>query len=513
MYPLHESGTKVISASLPCNLVVEDPEGPDEEDVLSILKHLQDDLSESESDSEIDRLEAKTSTFSVDHNKLMESVLLDEHVKTDFSNAPYCAEFVHCLCVKFDEFWDNTSSAALTTFLGKWHTFTSCGLINIIKEMLGSDFVKQIHISSVVVLASEVRDMFLASKEATKKGTDKEYASKITKANHGNIRYLSGRCVALTKKTLLNQCRENARNITRPKIVKAMDKAQNKLKHLDFMRATKSDVLNGTYPWSVEEVERKQNLASGLTHVTDETFEFYLKLETERQKLHTFSKLQEYKSDILLMSTKTVTENPEMLDLFMHIFTDMEKVDNDCVKDLFNDLLQCYLRVANNEFKNYLKGKLNRKKKLAHRAQILRSSSTKAPSSSTSSNSPTTKPTHSVSTPPTTTAPNTESVTMTTITTTTNLTNIDEPSSSAASQEPCKRKSSSKAKKGRGKRKAKRKKEEYICPTCLLLYPGGRDWIGCDDCPNWYCRVCAKLDDDKQWEEQQNENWICPQCK
>jgi hypothetical protein len=500
----------------------EDADGPDDEEMIDILTSLQNDnSSESDNDLDIDSLETTKATKDLNPSAILDAVSLDDGVKVAFSNSPYLPEFVNCISVKCDEFWKGTTSAAFTMFFSKWHSFSHKHLPILAKEMFPSD---EIQYPSVVKLAVQVRDQFVAAQKPVQATYDNEFQCKITKENHGNIRFLSGRGVALTKKNLLRYCLDNAKNIERKKIKESIQKAENKLKHLDFMRTTKTEVLNGAYPWSAEEVERKQNLSGGLTHVTDRTFEFYLDLEKERQKLHNFSNLQEHKSYIFLMSTKALHRLPELQEKFRLVFEDMENVDNECIEAIYSDLVDSYLRVANNEFRNYLKTKLNKKKKLSHRAEILRSSSSRSATSTTVKPKviPELKRDSKMSQAASVKVADVDPVADSASTSdvdpvadsasTSDVIDIPQ-SSSASSKKGAGIKGSVKCGKGKKGGKGKRKKQIFTCPGCDLVYPGGQDWIGCDVCPNWWCRICVKLENDEEWANQQNMDWICPQCQ
>ena len=120
----------------------------------------------------------------------------------------------------------------------------------------------------------------------------------------------------------------------------------------------------------MEETERRQGLSAGLLHVSDNVFGFFLTVEEERQKLHTFSSLQKHKSKVLAHATSDLRRNESIKSNMIKMFEGMEGMHEDIVIEVANDILDSHLRVCNNEFRTYLKTKMGKKKTYELRKMI-----------------------------------------------------------------------------------------------------------------------------------------------
>ena len=140
---------------------------------------------------------------------------------------------------------------------------------------------------------------------------------------------------------------------------------------MSTLRTSYDHACKGEYGYSCEETEKRQRLGGGLTHVTESTFMFYLTLEQERQNLHTIKRVQSLRSKILFDSTNSLKENLRVKDAFEQMLPNVLQDDLVLVKLLFEELCDSFMRVANNEFRKKLTYTLGKKKKMAHRHQIL----------------------------------------------------------------------------------------------------------------------------------------------
>jgi hypothetical protein len=183
---------------------------------------------------------------------------------------------------------------------------------------------------------------------------------------------LAGRSVTQTRKHYVTYANHQA-----GKKKGQVTSFKTKLEYLSIFRTCLDHVLRGPFAYSAEETERRQNLGGGLCHVTDEVFQFYLVLEIERQKLHTLERAHLLKSQVLSDSSAQLRANNAVIESFTNIFLDIENKDDAIIQEMFNDLFDSYIRVANNEFRKSLSAALGKKRKLQHRVEIYRSKATK----------------------------------------------------------------------------------------------------------------------------------------
>ena len=192
----------------------------------------------------------------------------------------------------------------------------------------------------------------------------------MSQSGKGKIRYLAGRCIAMAKKNILVSI-NNALN-SKKNSVKALVNSQRHVSHLNHLRTTFHDVSQGIYQETLEEVERRQNWGGGLTHVTDQVFEFFFQLETNRMKLHNMIQLAIHSSKILCVTTTDLLDDIDLRSLFEALFDDMIERDEDAIQFLYEKLVQKFMTVANNEFRKYVLEKIGKIKKHAHRMEIFK---------------------------------------------------------------------------------------------------------------------------------------------
>jgi hypothetical protein len=286
--------------------------------------------------------------------------------------------------------------------------------------------------------------------------------------------------------------------------------------------------LTFTFTFTYEEVERRQNIGGGLTHVTDSVYEFYFELEVQRLKVHTVQRLRQHERMVLFDSLQALTYNDIIRENYYAIFDGIENYEKSVADGLFEELLASYMRVANNEFRKYLTNKLGKKRKLAHRIEILKGKKS-AEQAKVVPEKLTVDSLDAVSSglalPDVESQPSVSSM---------NKSSAEPSVTQAESSSPQKSSNTNtkknKGKGGRGKRtcsatstqrKARKKSDAaepvYSCPLCSVVYNDKSKvpWIGCDGCDQWFDRTCAGLANDEEWTKYQAEDmkWYCSSCK
>ena len=141
------------------------------------------------------------------------------------------------------------------------------------------------------------------------------------------------------------------------------------------MRTSYEAIQEGDLAYTVEETKERQRIGGGLTFVTDEVFKFFLTLEEERQKLHTMDMVKALRSDIFYDSTWKLIANESLITAFRQIFNKVEAPDLQVLNELYDDLIESYMPVANNEYRKVINQILGKKRKFAHRVSIMTSKS------------------------------------------------------------------------------------------------------------------------------------------
>lgn len=226
------------------------------------------------------------------------------------------------------------------------------------------------------------------------------------------------------------------------------DVLKKKMEMLEAMKTSHRDVAKGKYQTTLAETERKQNVGRGLTHVTDKTYEFFAAVEQERTKRYTVQSARSLKKKVLQESSshlKSVVKSNAFYGKYVSVgsaeFWQFELLD---------DLVGAYLAVANNEFRKHLCRTFGKKRKLNHRTEVLKRSSTKLP---------------------------------------------EKPKAGTSKQKH--------TRVGRKRKIAISVVPVYVCPVCDVEYTEEADeeeeWIACEKCEKWLHRECAGLSDQKAW--------------
>ena len=263
------------------------------------------------------------------------------------------------------------TSRGQTQFMSFFHSYSIKTYPPLISDIVG--VVSQTGNRILMGMLKAIRLKVLAPKVNAK--LDEEHQPSIpdiTDACASKIRYLAGRCVVMCRKKCQQYLLKNGlKGRCRGKC------AEQKLKltHLNHMRTSLACLTNEK--GSLDETERRQNLGRGLTHVTEEVHQFYLELERKRMTVHTPAAASEHTIHVLAEALKEILQSVKLFDLFTNIFISMEGCSDAIVKSLFDELVNGYMSVANNQFRKGLCEVLKKKKKYRHRVEIIRTSSKK----------------------------------------------------------------------------------------------------------------------------------------
>jgi hypothetical protein len=190
----------------------------------------------------------------------------------------------------------------------------------------------------------------------------------MSDAGKGKVRYLAGRAVAMTRK----RCMEAIRNtICKPRHKERFQTANAKLQHLQYMCTNIHAVMNGKHAASLMETERRQNVGGGLLHVKDSVYECFLHLEMLRGQVHTIERAKLLKGRVLEDSLTKVKADNTLNQKFSNIFSAMENSQLAIIQVLYDELVDAYMLVANNEFRKRIAAALGKRRKLRHRVAVL----------------------------------------------------------------------------------------------------------------------------------------------
>ncbi len=202
----------------------------------------------------------------------------------------------------------------------------------------------------------------------------------LTAGEKGRIRYVGG----WTLKRLLDAARRyiTINLTTRNKDVRIqLKKNIVKVKLLQGMLCSESALRESSnYKESLNVTSAKQFRTHGLLKISDEAFEFFLKLEEQRVNLLTENRLNSLKGEVLCDSVKLTEENAYLCKLWIEICSmkepteihrlNAEEVIVETIKSLYREVVNRYFNMGAQEFlRSYCREKTWEKSQ-AHRIKI-----------------------------------------------------------------------------------------------------------------------------------------------
>jgi hypothetical protein len=217
-------------------------------------------------------------------------------------------------------------------------------------------------------ILQEIRDRELKETpcQAPRISTEKE----LNSAARGKLRYVAGYVTAKLKYRNSNTIRSS---LFVPRKIDVLRLAEMKKTLMENLTVSESDLLSVTCdPKSLEETSWRQNVSSGLTNISDETFNFFTLLELQTRGHLTEKSLLQHKSEFFSVLEKTVLDDPDLIASFATLFkadiqTGHENPEScqlceTCdicrsVRELFKSFVSLFVKVSVSQFrKDFLEG-------------------------------------------------------------------------------------------------------------------------------------------------------------
>ena len=193
------------------------------------------------------------------------------------------------------------------------------------------------------------------------------------------IRYVGGYCFAKIRYNAQCSIRNNLYNVTESNRLQA-DKNMKKMKLLSHVCRTEAQIYTETSdPESLCEVTRKQNANQGLTHLSDSSFQFSVKLTEKILQMQCSDNLHCHGEDLNEHVLTSVQADEELHSSFVQIFNTPDcldaGIDNNIKSELLDIIYQEFIGVFSRIFlkqlrKDYL-AEVNKTKQAAHRVKVL----------------------------------------------------------------------------------------------------------------------------------------------
>jgi hypothetical protein len=221
----------------------EDINIPDDEQLVAMLAEMCDDNMEEGGVESNDGHNEQNDTNVQEQEKggeKMEGTCQDDIIqagvneiisKIDFQHFAYNKKDIETLlnklAMELDDSWPDKKVSTLTRFYAAYHEYMTYKFPDnvMMKRLLGE--VEQADYFQIIDMATNLRTQFVTrkkeEKDSKKVSLSAEPCIKITKENHGVLRYLSGRAVAKVRKANLAYAKQNAgKKKLAPEVSKAM---------------------------------------------------------------------------------------------------------------------------------------------------------------------------------------------------------------------------------------------------------------------------------------------------
>ena len=355
----------------------------------------------------------------------------------------------------------------------------------------------------------------------------------------GKVRYVGGMCVAKMRYHYMNTV---TRNLFSDKDQHKVDHAKEIVDLLATLEMGPHEVDFSSDPESLLQIARKQNLKMSLTHISDRVSDFFILATMKLQKLMTMANLKEHKDDLFFFIQKMINDDQQLNETWKSLFASTTL--NIYVTEIFNNVMQRFVRVSAKQFRKDIKDSLTVEKEKAHRKKVKAASETAKIASKTLSMKDIRKgdknivhlnlkllvlenntflnsrqftrddlkqlcQVYNVSFCAADKKENLAEKIKKAVTTCAEMPNPSILLECAATSSNVQ---SAAQIKGKGKGKGKSSKKN-LCQVCQLVYSANPDWIQCDKCKCWLHRSCAGLSDEVEWQKIGDLDWNCKACQ
>ena len=157
-------------------------------------------------------------------------------------------------------------------------------------------------------------------------------------AGIGKIRYIAGWCLFKLMKKRKKGIMSTMYNRSKVHITEKLIREKEIIEHLEISQLNESKDQE-----SLKEIERKQNLRRGLTHVSDKCADFFGELDNKVQKLQTSANLNIHGSKFPNFIKNVLRNDEDLKSKWTHLFLDFKKeVSSDILNSVFEEILDRY---------------------------------------------------------------------------------------------------------------------------------------------------------------------------
>ena len=250
------------------------------------------------------------------------------------------------------------------------------------------------HLDICLSISSDIRD-YLLRKVAAKFPTSNRLISQrhVSITSHARIRYIAGYCLAKVRHKFITKKETYRYNVSR----EGQEEYKKALCAVQLLEALKNEenyvAFTTSYPSSLEDIDRKQNINHSLTYVSDAVFKVFLKLTEKAMSLFKDENLNNKGEQLFTYLQEALVEDLLFQEFFEAIIlTEVSEADFEEETDItlkteqshviFEKMVKLYLMVLINQFRKDIIESFKISKKMAHRKQVRVSTSKSIKSSS-----------------------------------------------------------------------------------------------------------------------------------
>ncbi|KAK3093385.1 hypothetical protein FSP39_014871 [Pinctada imbricata] len=217
------------------------------------------------------------------------------------------------------------------------------------------------------VVSEEVSTIKQKAEERAENERGKEFTE--SEGGRGKIRYLGGWCLSRIKNTIRKRIMDNVYKAKNVKLVNNLIVKKDMIEHL---LVSESEITESSkFVESLHETCRRQNIRKGLTHISDDCFNFFKTLDREVRKLESNANLQLHGKNFPLFQKTELSNMPSVTTEWKELFVQCDvNVQASFIHEIFAEVIEKYLRMSNAQLRKDYMTSQHLKKSEATRKQI-----------------------------------------------------------------------------------------------------------------------------------------------
>ena len=198
-------------------------------------------------------------------------------------------------------------------------------------------------------------------------------------AGQGKLRYIAGACIAKSRYHYMKCTRSSLYKLDSMKSVSYI-----KVKMLEHLIWNAKSLEASQYKNSLNETKRRQNMSTGLTNISDDTFNFFVSLNDERKSVQNEKNFALHGSDCMTYTEQKLLNDKELLGTWKSLFKEFNYHDNaaqrnvhtgldmtEVMCEIFHHVVRMFSRIGNSQFRRDMLLKFGKEKSERLRKKVV----------------------------------------------------------------------------------------------------------------------------------------------